>query len=96
KSQVSEMAKGLNEQVLEFCNRSLAKSVYPVLWTDSLYEKVRINGRIVSMAVLVVCGVDENGHRDIIAVEPMAEESEDSYRIVFENLKERGMPTPSL
>ena len=96
RSQVSEMTKGLNEQVQEFRDRSLAESVYPVLWVDALYEKVRVNGRIVSMAVLVVCGVDENGRRDIIAVEPMAEESEDSYRTLFENLKERGMVTPKL
>ena len=48
-----------------------------------LYEKVRVDGRIVSMAVLIVCGVDENGHRDIIAVETMAEESRDSYGLLF-------------
>ncbi|EJX02804.1 hypothetical protein EVA_09089, partial [gut metagenome] len=35
-------------------------------------KKVRINGKIACMAVLVVCGMDENGHRDIIAAEPMA------------------------
>lgn len=46
---------------------------------DALYEKVRIDARIVSMAVLIVCGVDENGYRNIIAVEPMAEESRSSY-----------------
>ncbi len=57
--------------------------VYPVLWVDALYEKVRVDGRIVSMAVLIVCGVDENGHRDIIAVEPMAEESRRSYGVLF-------------
>lgn len=75
RSQVSEMTKGLNEQVEEFRNRSLTDTVYPVLWVDALCEKVRVDGRIVSMAVLIICGVDENGHRDIIAVEPMAEES---------------------
>ena len=91
RSQVSEMTKGLNEQVPEFRNRSLTKSIYPILWVDALYEKVRVNGKIVSMAVLVVCGVEENGRKDIIAVEPMAEESEDSYRTLFENLNERGM-----
>ena len=79
RSQVSEMTKGLNEQVEEFRNRSLAGTVYPVLWVDALYEKVRVDSRIVSMAVLIVCGVDENGHRDIIAVEPMTEESRSSY-----------------
>ena len=79
RSQVSEMTKGLNEQVEEFRNRSLAGTVYPVLRVDALYEKVRVDSRIVSMAVLIVCGVDENGHRDIIAVEPMTEESRSSY-----------------
>ena len=60
RSQVSEMTKGLNEQVEEFRNRSLADTVYPVLWVDALYEKVRVDGRIVSIAVLIVCGVDDN------------------------------------
>ena len=96
RSQVSEMTKGLNEQVEEFRNRSLAGTVYPVLWVDALYEKVRVDGRIVSMAVLIVCGVDENGHRDIIAVEPMTEESRSSYVVLFQNLKDRGLSTPRL
>lgn len=96
RSQVSEMSKGLNDQVNEFRNRALSGTVYPVLWVDALYEKVRVDGRIVSMAVLIVCGVDEKGQRDIVAVEPMAEESRDSYGVLFQNLKERGLVTPRL
>ena len=61
------MTKGLNEQVEEFRNRSLTDTVYPVLRMDALYGNVRVDGRIVSMAILIVCGVDENGRRDIIA-----------------------------
>lgn len=96
RSQVSEMTKGLNEQVEEFRNRSLAGTVYPVLWVDALYEEVRVDGRIVSMAVLIVCGVDGNRHRDIIAVEPMTEESKSSHGVLFQNLKDRGLSTPRL
>ena len=48
------------------------------------------------MAILIVCGVDENGHRDIIAVEPMVEESRSSYGVLFQNLKDRGLSTPKL
>ena len=51
-SQVSEMTKGLNEQINEFRNRTLSNTVYPILWVDALYEKVRVDGRIVSMAVV--------------------------------------------
>ena len=96
RSQVSEMTKGLNEQVEAFRNRSLSQHIYPVLWVDALYEKVRMDGRIVSMAVLVVCGVDEHGQRDILAIEPMLEESEDTYLLLFRGLQERGLRTPRL
>jgi putative transposase len=43
------------------------------------------------MAVLVVIGVDESGHRDILTIEPMQEESEATYKELFENLKARGL-----
>ncbi len=41
------MTKDLNEQVQVFRGRSLAGH-YPVIWTDALYEKVRVDGRVVS------------------------------------------------
>lgn len=43
------------------------------------------------MAVAVVVGLDEAGRRDILAVEPMYEESEATYHVLFEKLKERGL-----
>ncbi len=95
RSQVSEMTKGLNEQVQDFRSRSLAGH-YPVIWTDALYEKVRVNGRVVSMAVLVACGVNAQGQREVLAVEPMMEESKESYSQLFQSLKQRGLETPSL
>lgn len=96
RSQVSEMTKGLNGQVQEFRSRSLANSRYPVLWADALYEKVRVDGRVVSMAILIACGVNEQGHREVLAVEPMLEESKESYSQLFEGLRERGLKSPSL
>jgi len=96
RSQVSEMTKGLNEQVQEFRSRSLTDTRYPVIWTDALYEKVRMDGRVVSMAVMVGCGVNEQGHRDILAVEPMLDESRESYCQLFQNLLNRGLKTPML
>ena len=96
RSQVSEMTKGLNEQADEFRNRPLTSGAYPVLWVDALYEKVRYGGRVVSMAILLVCGVNEEGKREILAIEPMLEESRESYKQLFEKLKERGLTKPSL
>ena len=71
---------------------ALSETLYPVIWVDALYEKVHMNGRVVSMAVLVVCGVDEHGQ----AVEPIAEGFRDSYLLLFQNLKGRGLTTPKL
>lgn len=90
------MTKGLQEQVDDFRHRSLTANSYPVLWVDALYEKVRYGGRVVSMAVLPVCGVTEEGKREVLAPEPMPEESTASYRQLFERLKNRGLQCPSL
>lgn len=96
RSQVSEITKGLNEQVEVFRKRDLSMQRYPILWIDALYEKVRVDGHVVSDAILVVCGVDGNGRRDVLAIEPMPEESRDTYTYVFNELKERGLATPKL
>jgi len=96
RSQVSEMTKGLNEQTEEFRNRPLTSNSYPVLWVDALYEKVRYGGRVVSMAILMVCGVNDEGKQEVLAIEPMLEESRESYKLLFEKLKDRGLTKPSL
>ena len=85
KSCVSEMTKGLNDQVSSFRTRDLSGTTYPILRTDALYEKVRVDGRVISMAVLIVCGVNSEEQREILALEPMMEESKESYSQLFRN-----------
>lgn len=48
------------------------------------------------MAVLIVCGVNEQGHREVLAAEPMLEESKESCSQLFGNLQQRGPEIPSL
>jgi transposase-like protein len=88
--QVSEINKELNEQIREFRERKL-NATYPVIWIDALYEKIRIDHHINNMAVHVVCGINLDGKREILAVEPMYNESEASYISLFNNLKARGL-----
>src|SRR5690554_5671967 len=83
--QVSEINKELNEQIREFRERKL-NATYPVIWIDALYEKIRIDHHINNMAVHVVCGINLDGKREILAVEPMYNESEASYISLFNNL----------
>ena len=43
------------------------------------------------MAVHVVCEIRLDGTRDILAIQPMYEESEASYTALFKILKDRGL-----
>ena len=90
RGQVSQITKELNDLVEAFRTRQLNKT-YPVLLVDALYERIRNGGCVQNMAVSVVIGLDENGRRDILAIEPMQEESEATYKALFENLKQRGI-----
>jgi putative transposase len=69
-SQVSEITKDLNEHVEWFRIRPLEKE-YPVIWVDALYEKVRCERHIISMAIAVVQGITKDGNREILAVESL-------------------------
>jgi putative transposase len=40
---------------------------WPYLWIDATYVKVRQNGRIVSVAVIVAVGVNGEGRREVLA-----------------------------
>jgi transposase-like protein len=93
--QVSEFNKELDAQVADFRTKPLAEE-YPFLWIDALYQKVRVEGRVVSVAVMIACGVNPAGSREILAVEPMFDESEDSWRVFFRKLKARGMKRTAL
>lgn len=87
---VSEITKGLNDEVLKWRTRTLDKA-YPVLWVDALYEKIRQDGRIISSAVLIIQGLTYEGNREVLAIEPMLDESEASWKTVMDNLKARGL-----
>ena len=71
---MSALTKELNEQVEAFRQRKL-EATYPVPWGDALYERICDNSAVKNMAVLVVTGINTEGKRDILAVEPMYEES---------------------
>jgi len=89
-SLASEITRELEERVKEFRTRPL-KAEYAFVWRDALYEKVRFEGKVVSVAIMIAYGVDEEGRREILAVEPMWEETEESWREFMRKLKKRGV-----
>ena len=92
KSLISQLAGRLDSELGAWRNRPLEAEGYPYLFVDARYEKVRVDGRIVSQGVLVVCGVRRtDGLREILAVEVADTESEATYQEIFRSLKSRGL-----
>jgi putative transposase len=91
KSQVSALTGRLDAEVTAWRERSLTAASYPSLSVDARYEHVRVDGRVVSQGVLLVAGVRDDGHREILAVEVADTESEATYEALFRRLKARGL-----
>jgi hypothetical protein len=60
KSQVSRLCGEIDDKVAAFLNRPL-EGEWPYLWLDATYVKVREQGRIVSVAVIVAVAVNGDG-----------------------------------
>jgi len=69
KSQVSERARDLDEQVTAFRTRPLDQGPYSFVAADALTMKVREGGRVVKVAVLVATGVNADGYREILGLQ---------------------------
>ena len=62
------------------------------MWVDALYEKVRDHeGKVVSTAIMIAYGINIEGKREILAIEPFIDESYESWKRFFHRLKQRGV-----
>jgi transposase-like protein len=87
--QVSQLCAGLDEKVQQFRERRLGESRY--VWVDAIYEKVREDERVESMAVVIATGVNPQGRREVLGVDVMPTETEEGWSQFFKTLKERGL-----
>jgi len=81
----------LNEKPAAFRTQRLDGMPYRYLIIDARYEKVRVDGRAVSQAVMVTAGVTWQGLREILDWRVGDSESEASWGEVFRGLKDRGL-----
>lgn len=91
KSQVSEIAKDLDELVDGFRNRPLDRGPYTYVWADALTLKVREGGRVVNVALLHAVGVNGDGHREILGVELSTAEDGAGWLSFWRSLIARGL-----
>ncbi len=88
-SDVSRAAALMDEEQAKWRSRPLGAIKYLIL--DARYEKVRLAGCVRDCAVLVAIGVDEQGHRSVLAVSVAFTEAEVHWRAFFKSLLERGL-----
>jgi len=70
--------------------RKLNKT-YPYLVIDARYERIRTVEGVVSKAVMIVIGISEDGHREILSIDIGDSENETDWGHIFKTLKERGL-----
>src|SRR5918996_1242641 len=68
KSEVSRICKSLDEDVNAFLTRAI-DGEHPYVWLDATFHKVRVLGRVVSVATVVAVGVDMDGQRHVLGCE---------------------------
>jgi transposase-like protein len=90
KSQVSRLCADIDERVNAFLQRPL-EGAWPYLWLDATYIKVRDGGRIVSRAVIVAVGVNEDGKREVLGVHAGHSEAEVFWTDFLRGLADRGL-----
>ena len=92
KSQVSVMAKELDEHVEQFRTRRLEEAgPFTFVAADALVLKVREGGRVVPVHVLVATGVNADGHREILGVQVTSSEDGAGWLAFFRDLTARGL-----
>lgn len=63
----------------------------PYLWLDATYVKVREDGRVQSMALVVAVGVHTDGQREVLGLDLGPSEDGAFWRAFLRSLVERGL-----
>ncbi len=90
KSQLSRLCTEIDEKVHAFLDRPL-EGDWPYVWLDATYVKVRQGGRIVSVAVTIAVGVNNDGRREVLGLSVGCSEAETFWTDFLRTLTRRGL-----
>jgi putative transposase len=91
KSEVSRICAELDGEVAAFRSRSLAHTAFPYVFLDATYLKARVDGRVVSRAVVIATGVGADGGREVLGVDVGDSEDGAFWTAFLRSLKARGL-----
>src|SRR6202142_418226 len=90
KSQVSRLCEEIDERVKAFLDRPI-EGEWPYIWIAATYVKVRQNNRIVSVAVILAIGVNNDGRREVLGMDIGPSEAETFWTAFLRKLARRGL-----
>lgn len=88
-AQVSRATQQLDAELTQWRERPLGH--YEYLLLDARYEHVRVDGRVLSCALLVAIGITADGRRSVLGVSVSLSEAEVHWREFLASLQERGL-----
>jgi len=91
KSEVSRICAELDAEVASFRSRSLAHIAFPYVFLDATYLKARVDGRVVSRAVVIATGVTADGGREVLGLDVGDSEDGAFWTAFLRSLKARGL-----
>jgi transposase-like protein len=91
KSQVSRLAKSLDQIVEDFRTRPLDGGPYPYVTFDALVVKCREGGRTVNVCVVHAVGVNKDGFRESLGLDVVTAEDGAAWLAFLRSLVARGL-----
>jgi len=89
-SMVSRITDKVMDSAVEWQNRSLDK-IYPIVYLDAMYFKVRSNGKIANKAVYICLGYNMQGYKEILGSWVDEAEGAKFWLKICTDLKNRGV-----
>lgn len=96
RSTVSRLVARLSEHFEAWKGRDLSDGDIAILFLDGFRLKIRIGGRVESVPVLCVIGVDTDGRKELLVLKIRTSESTAAWQSVTEDLVRRGVRAPVL
>lgn len=87
---ISEVTNEVMDEVKAWQQRPL-EPLYPILYLDALYVKIRHEGRVENRAIYVAIGVDWSGRKEVLGLWASGNEGAKFWLMVLTELKNRGI-----
>jgi putative transposase len=87
---VSRVTDAVQEEIAEWQGRRLDR-IYPVVWLDALFVKMRLDGTVQSRAVFVAIGLTTSGHKEVLGLWVETNEGAKFWMRVLSDLQARGV-----